>query len=207
MGFVPALKYHWLTQFYDFFIRFFLKERMIRQAFLSLMKCTPDDKILDMGCGTGTFCGLIKEAFPEIELIGADVDRAILTIARKKYPGIPFVEINEKPLFESKYFDKISLMWVLHHLSRAEKIDLLFEMARILRSNGTLYIADWTRPQGFWQRIKFFLVCLVDNFETFKEHREGALPQLFEQAGFREIRLRNTMKTNFGTLAFWECKL
>lgn len=207
MGFVPALKYHWLTQFYGFFIRFFLKEGMIRQAFLSPMKCTPDDKILDMGCGTGTFCGMIKEAFPEIELVGADVDPAILTIARKKYPATNLVEINEKPLFESKYFDKISLMWVLHHLSRAEKIDLLSEMARILRSNGTLYIADWTRPHGFWQRLKFFFICLIDNFETFKEHRDGTLPQLIKKAGFREIHIRKTMKTNFGTLAFWECKM
>ena len=48
------------------------------------------DRILDVGCGTGTFCGLLRDAHPLVE--GLDLSPHMLGEARRKHPGLTFTE-------------------------------------------------------------------------------------------------------------------
>jgi SAM-dependent methyltransferase len=42
------------------------------------------DRMLDIGCGTGTFAVLPKQSFPAVEVVGLDPDRKELARARRK---------------------------------------------------------------------------------------------------------------------------
>ena len=55
------------------------KRRLVEQA-----RIEKGQRVLDLGCGTGTLTILIKKSHPEAEVIGLDGDPNILEIARTK---------------------------------------------------------------------------------------------------------------------------
>ena len=74
-AYIPALKYTWLTPFYDSIIgstmrEFSFKRRMIKQADIR-----PNQNVLDVGCGTGTLPLLLKRMHPNAEIVGVDGDQ------------------------------------------------------------------------------------------------------------------------------------
>lgn len=52
--YVPALRFHWLTRFYDPLIRVTLREDRFKALLVEQAVPQPGDRILDLGCGTGT---------------------------------------------------------------------------------------------------------------------------------------------------------
>lgn len=205
MKYIPALRYHFLTPFYDRFIRFFIPEKRIKENVIAISDFSKNDSVLDFGCGTGTLCRMIKQSCPKVKLTGIDTDLKILEIAEKKKPG-DFQLIyydGEKLPFEDACFDKIIATWVFHHFTNEQKIQALKEIKRILKPNGKLVIADWGKPRGILQKILFFIVQLLDNFKTFKIHRQGGFPRMIESYGFPNLKELGREKTLFGTLYYW----
>lgn len=61
--FIPALKYHWLTPFFDFFLKWLMPELQFRRRLIEQAGIEKDYRILDIGCGTGTLTVMIKGLF------------------------------------------------------------------------------------------------------------------------------------------------
>ncbi|MBU2033699.1 MAG: methyltransferase domain-containing protein, partial [Alphaproteobacteria bacterium] len=77
-NFTPALGWPQLTGAYDLAIRLLTREKTWRSALLDQLAPSGDDVILDVGCGTGTFALLVKEAVPNARVVGLDPDPAVL---------------------------------------------------------------------------------------------------------------------------------
>lgn len=71
-------------------------------------------KILDYGCGTGGFCGYLRDAGIEAEYTGYDINPKLVAAAQKRYPDARFsvVDIEESDLGED--FDFILLCGVFN---------------------------------------------------------------------------------------------
>ena len=82
--YIPALRYNWLTKFYDFFLGITFPEKKIKQALIEQCGFTANERVLDFGVGTATLSIMIKQKFPAINMTGIDVDENILEIAKKK---------------------------------------------------------------------------------------------------------------------------
>ena len=82
--YIPALGYDWLTPFYDFLFRLTLPERKFRNQLIEQARIDKDYRILDVGCGTGTLVIRIKKNYSESKVIGLDVDKKVLEIAKSK---------------------------------------------------------------------------------------------------------------------------
>lgn len=80
-GYIPALRFHALTKLYDHVIGATLKEDEFRQRLLAQAQVRPGHRVLDLGCGTGTFAVLVKRAVPGAEVVGLDGDANVLSIA------------------------------------------------------------------------------------------------------------------------------
>lgn len=205
MKYIPALRYDFLTPFYDGFISFFIAEKRIKKKVIAFTEISENDRVLDFGCGTGTLCRMISEVPVKIELVGVDTDMKILEIAkRKKVGNFELVQYNGETLpFENDSFDKIIVTWVFHHLAIDQKIQAINEIHRTLKPGGKLVIADWGKPIGLVQKTLFTIVQLVDNFKTFKLHRKGQFPDLIKSKGFPDLKELGHEKTIFGTLYYW----
>src|SRR4030067_2941191 len=82
--FIPALSFQWLTPLYDPLLRWGMREETFKRHLIEQANIQPGQRILDLGCGTGTLTILIKQLHPDADVVGLDGDPEILEIARVK---------------------------------------------------------------------------------------------------------------------------
>ncbi|MFT7247930.1 MAG: ubiquinone/menaquinone biosynthesis C-methylase UbiE [Arcticibacterium sp.] len=208
MAFIPALKYHFLTRYYDRFIGFWMPEKEVKRKAISLAKIDEGDLVLDFGCGTGVLMELFEEELLSSRIIGLDVDSEILAIAKAKgIAKVNLVLFNGTHIpFPDLHFDKVISTWVFHHLSREEKLRALKEIRRVLKPNGSFILVDWGRAANILMRILFFVLQVVDNFRTTSDNIQGQIPKLLKTSKFSFISELGHRNTFFGTLRFWHIK-
>jgi SAM-dependent methyltransferase len=202
--YVPALGRDSLTALYDPLIALTVRERTFKEGLLDQAALTGGQRLLDLGCGTGTLAIWAKQREPGIDVVGIDGDPEVLHLARRK-AGEAGVEIDfqegladELP-FEDASFDRVTSSLLFHHLSRDVKERAAAEVARVLRPNGELHLADWG-PGGPLMRAAFLSVQLLDGFETTGDNVSGRLPEILSGAGLREVRERRRLRTISGSM-------
>jgi SAM-dependent methyltransferase len=100
-------------------------------------------RVLDLGCGPGVVCGLAAErgALPT----GVDVSPGMLAEARRRHPGLAFVEADAVALpFADGAFDASVGGFVLNHLPAPDAAAA--ELARVLAPGGALALSLWEPP-------------------------------------------------------------
>lgn len=118
--------------------------RKFYQSLLKQVKLSPNDNVLDVGCGTGAL--LTKMAAScNINGFGIDIEENMIAEAKKKCPEMSIcVSPCEKTPFVDNTFDAMTACMAYHHFS--DKEGFAKEAARILKSDGCLYIADPNFP-------------------------------------------------------------
>lgn len=205
--YVRALRFRSLTRFYDRVLGATMKEEKFKRLLVEQARILPGQRVLDLGCGTGTLTILMKQAVPEAMAVGLDGDPEALAIAREKVERAGAIELEhtlawEAP-FEAASFDRVLSSLVFHHLTTENKRQTLGKIREWLRPSGELHVADWGRPQDLLMRLAFLPVQLLDGFETTSDSAQGRLEPLMREAGFAEVAETHRERTLFGTLSLY----
>ena len=208
-AYIPPLRFHWLTNFYDSLVAITTREAFFKKLIVDKVANVKGNNLLDVGCGTGTLTKLIAEKSPKYTVIGLDADQTALDISQKKVIGkdlnISFRQgFGQEMPFSDNSFDIVVSSLFFHHLSRSTKRATLTEIRRVLKPGGILLIADWGKPTSIFQRILFFVVQLLDGFETTKDNVDGILPSLVVESGFTHVSDLNIVPTPLGTIRLIE---
>ena len=205
----PALRYGFLTRFYDGVMRLTMREDFFRARLIRLIHHAAPAVILDVGCGTGTLTVQLSQQFPHSQIIGLDGDPTALALAEQKQqpgPAIRYVQGLSTGLpFTSGSTDVVTCSLLLHHLSDGDKQATLQEIRRVLTPNGELVICDWGKPANRLMRGLFYGVQWLDGFDTTTAHVQGRLPAIIRTAGFNQTRLMGQVNTMWGTLSLFHC--
>lgn len=81
--FIPALGNDLLTPLYDPLL-WFMRESRFKTDLIEQAQIGNGNRVLDVGCGTGTLDIMTQQLHPEAEVVGIDADSKILGIARAK---------------------------------------------------------------------------------------------------------------------------
>jgi ubiquinone/menaquinone biosynthesis C-methylase UbiE len=200
--YIPALSWKVLTPFYDTLFKWTMREELFKKRLIEQAQIRSGQRVLDLGCGTGTLTIMIKQAHPDSVVIGLDGDPQILKIARRKakeaHSPITFDEGMAHQLpYPDASFDRVLSSLVFHHLTTQDKERCLTEIYRILKPDGELHLADFGGPQGFYAKVVSFL---MRRFERVDDNVNGRIPQMFVRAGFL-VDKGSQILTVFGTLA------
>lgn len=207
--YIPPLRFHWLTSFYDSLVAITTREAFFKKLIVDKVANVKGNNLLDVGCGTGTLTKLIAEKSPKHTVIGLDADQTALDISQKKVIGkdlnISFRHgFGQKMPFDENSFDIVVSSLFFHHLNSSAKLATLTEIRRVLKPDGTLIIADWGKPTSIFQRILFFVVQVLDGFETTKDNVDGVIPSVVVESGFTHVSDLNIVPTPLGTIRLIE---
>ena len=140
---------------------FFLgKERRFRQEVLDLARLTPGERVLDVGCGTGTLAIAARERLgPDGEVHGVDPSPEMIEHAREKArrAGLTVdfqVGVIEELPFEKGSFDAVTSTLMFHHLDQDLRLRGLAEVRRVLRPGGRLLVVDMQPGTGLFGRLR-----------------------------------------------------
>src|SRR5438046_2380861 len=145
--YLPAAGHDWFLPLYDPFVKLVGGDRA-RRALLEQAGVRSGQRVLDVGCGTGTLAVLIKRLHPDVDVVGLDPDPKALARARRKAER-EAVSIrldrgfsDELP-YSAASFDLVFSSLMFHHLSAEEKGPTLREIRRVLRPGGFLHLLDF----------------------------------------------------------------
>jgi ubiquinone/menaquinone biosynthesis C-methylase UbiE len=205
--FVPALGLDFLTPLYDPLVALTTRERTFKRLLIAQAEVSAGQRVLDLGCGTGTLALWLKQGVPGATVVGIDADEKVLAKARKK-AAHAHVEMRfdcgfsyELPYADGS-FERVVSSLFFHHLPSSEKRSTLREAYRVLAPGGRLHVADWGKPNPML-RTMFYAVQILDGFENTRDHVEGRLGAFFEEAGFQELTMPAEIHTPLGVIALY----
>jgi putative AdoMet-dependent methyltransferase len=100
-------------------------------------------RVLDLGTGTGNLAAFFGEM--GCEVLATDYSSEMLTLARRKLPGVRFVQADLRQGWPDEiegHFDRIVSAYTFHHFPLAQKVQIAELLAHHLAHLGKLILAD-----------------------------------------------------------------
>lgn len=207
-SYLPALRFRVLTPLYDPVIRLTTREDRFKELLVEQAAVAAGQRVLDLGCGTGTLALRVKRREPAAEVAGLDADPEMLGQAERKAreAGVELelaTGFSTDLPYEDASFDRVLSTLFFHHLDPEPKLRTAREVARVLCKGGELHVADWGKPSDPVMALAFQGIRLVDGLSNTEQNYRGELPRIFEEAGLERAEQTDRIRTAFGTIALY----
>jgi len=117
----------------------------------------PGNRVLDLGCGTGTLAQMCIERGAQVT--GVDANSGMLDVAKRNSPSANFLNISLSNLdehLEDESFDIILSTLAFSELTRAERLHVLKQIKRVLKKGGKVFIGDEIIPEKFFAKCFYY---------------------------------------------------
>lgn len=166
-------------------------EALVRQAAIDAVRCQPR-RILDLGCGTGSGTLMLKQAFPDAEVIGLDLAPYMLVMAEHKAQkaGLDVQWQHgkaEQTGLPAASFDLVTASLLFHETPIAVAQAILRESYRLLSVGGEAIVLDGS------QRVLRQTQWLTNIFEEpyIHDFAAGSVDAWMGEAGFGAVQTQD----------------
>jgi len=182
--YLPAAGRDLFLPFYDVVTKVLGADKA-RRALLNHTHLRPGDRVLDIGCGTGTLAIELKQDFPGVEVVGLDPDpRALGRAKRKAQRAGIIVEFHQGFAdtlpYPSNSFDAVFSSFMFHHLETDVKERTLREVQRVLKPGGRLHLLDFEVRESASGHSH---MQLFHSHKRLKDNTETRIVALLSEAG------------------------
>ena len=186
------LFYKMMASFYDLLDVIYFRDYMNSPRKAVFEAIDRKDNVLDLCTGTATNAIRIAKGKPETKIVGIDISKDMLDVAREKLQRhhIKNIELYSmdatKTNFKNKSFDKILISLVLHELDESLANQILKESVRVLKDDGEIIVTEWEPSKIFWRKILFLPIHILEP-KTYRVFLKKNLHNFFEQFGLEII--------------------
>jgi len=182
------------------------------QHVLAAAGVSPDDRVLDVACGTGV---LAREAArlvgPRGSVVGVDINEGMLAVARSRSEAASWVigAAETLPFLDNSFDRAVSQFGLMFFEDQAKGVA---EMLRVVRPGGSIAVAVWA-PLALLPGYAVAADLLRELFGAeaaqsiitpFAFGEEAYLQALFEEAGAGSARIDTVVgKARFPSVADW----
>jgi ubiquinone/menaquinone biosynthesis C-methylase UbiE len=151
----------------------------LAERLASLLDLHGDERVVDVGCGTGAAVYALAPTAREV--IGVDSDASMIEVARREAPANAGFELadGEQLPFSTGDFDVGTTLRTLHHTRNPDR--LLAELVRVTKPGGTILVVDQLAPRQAEQ------ARLLDEFE---QARDPTTSHVLTEAELRGLLAR-----------------
>ncbi|HEX9938588.1 MAG TPA: class I SAM-dependent methyltransferase [Longimicrobium sp.] len=204
-SYVPAAGRHWALPFYDLLTKLLGADR-VRKTLTEQAACRPGDRVLDVGCGTGSLLVLLKTLQPGADVVGLDPDPGALAIARRKAERAGFSFQLDQGFadalpYPDASFDRVLSSLMYHHLPGAQKEGMLREVRRVLKPGGTFHLLDFAGPGG--QR-RGFIARHIHPHRVLRDNDHERVLAAMHAAGLSDARATRRLPSHAGDLQLYQ---
>lgn len=171
----------------------------LRHMGLKLAMPRPDQRVLEVGCGTGT--NLLHYQQAGSEVFGIDLSPRMLAQAHRKLGSRARLHQGDAARlpYPDAVFDLAVAMLTLHEMPRSKRSVVMEEMARVVKSEGQLLLVDFHPgplqfPRGYGIKPFILMIERLAGREHFRNYCDfitrGGLPPLLDAAGLQIDRQR-----------------
>jgi len=166
-------------------------ETLVRQGLIDAIQGKPR-RILDLGCGTGSTTLMLKQAFPQAEVIGLDLSPYMLVRAEHKAQaaGVNIKWLHsdaEQTGFGDASFDLVTASLLFHETPPKVSESILRESFRLLSVGGEVLVLDGS------QKTLRHLEWLNNIFEEpyIRDFAAGSVDAWMGAAGFEAVQTQD----------------
>ena len=169
-----------------------------RRELISAANLRAGQRILDIGCGTGTLVVMLKRQYASSEVAGLDPDPKALRRARikAKQAGVS-VQFDQafadKLPYKDDSFEHIFSSFMFHHLEERERENMLREVLRILTPSGSFHLLDFVSNHDSHGLLDRWF----QSHARMKDNSDATILELMSSVG-----LTNAAKVKEGSMLF-----
>ena len=155
------------------------------------MEPTPEDRILEVGCGAGFSADYLDGRFKQY--LGIDYSDALIEKARARWSHatskVEFRSVDIRDFRCTDLFDRIFMIGVLHHIESPEEV--LRNLLPMLKPGAPILCNEPSRSNPIIQLLRRCRTKIDPAYSDDQAvYRPKELTRLFAQAGFVNIHIR-----------------
>jgi len=165
--------------------------RMLSGQLADFASVRREQRVLDVGCGTGALTGELVARLGPAAVAAVDPSESFVAATRARHPGVDVRRAPAEQLpFGDRSFDATLAQLVVHFMT--DPVVGLAEMARVTRRDGVVAASVWDHggSQGplrlFWDAARA-IDPEADDESDLPGTREGHLAELLVAAGLRHV--------------------
>jgi ubiquinone/menaquinone biosynthesis C-methylase UbiE len=204
--YIPAAGSDWLLPLYDPITRLVGLDKA-RRVLLEQAAVRPQSRVLEIGCGTGSFSILIKRLHPDVEVVGLDPDPRALARARRKSEGttvsIQFDQgFSDSLPYDDGTFDYVFSSMMFHHLNIDQKKNTLGEVRRVLKPGALFAMLDFKKPDSTFGKLLGGLL----HSTILKDNAESQILALMSEAGLSSAGTLDQRQLLLGSVVYYQAR-
>jgi ubiquinone/menaquinone biosynthesis C-methylase UbiE len=177
---------------YDSYMRkmTFGREDILRETTINLAGVKPGDRVLEVGCGTGTLTLAAKRRTgPSGKVFGIDIIPGMIELSQRKAAqageDVTFQSgsIDDIP-FSANQFDVVMCSFMIFHMSELMRRKGIAEIHRVLKPEGRLLVLDLALPP---QPLPRAIARML--FGGMLQHDLRELLPLMDASGFSDVEI------------------